>query len=124
MLSSGFQMPINELAALKLQKKISKNTVFCPLFLEWSDSVNLAQSSGFLLFDKSPKWYIILESCWHFFIKLNTHIYTYPITYNSTPTYLPRKKKNICPQKDVYEKGTTEDEMVGWRHRLSGHEFE
>ena len=22
------------------------------------------------------------------------------------------------------EKGTTEDEMVGWRHRLDGHEFD
>ena len=22
------------------------------------------------------------------------------------------------------EKGTTEDEMVGWQHRLNGHEFE
>ena len=22
------------------------------------------------------------------------------------------------------KKGTTEDEMVGWQHRLSGHEFE
>ena len=22
------------------------------------------------------------------------------------------------------EKGTTEDEIVGWRHRLHGHEFE
>ena len=22
------------------------------------------------------------------------------------------------------EKGTTEDEMAGWRHRLDGHEFE
>ena len=22
------------------------------------------------------------------------------------------------------EKGATEDEMVGWHHRLSGHEFE
>ena len=22
------------------------------------------------------------------------------------------------------EKGTTEDEMAGWHHRLSGHEFE
>ena len=105
MLSSGFQMPINELAALKLQKEISKNTVFLsfiPGFSKFSsDSVNSAQSSGFLLFDKSPNWYTILESCWHFFI--NTHIYTYPITYNSTPTYLPRKNKNICPQKDVYE---------------------
>ena len=26
-----------------------------------------------------------------------------------------------CGQK---EKGVTEDEMVGWHHRLSGHEFE
>ena len=26
--------------------------------------------------------------------------------------------------KDWREKGTTEDEMVGWHHRLDGHEFE
>ena len=25
---------------------------------------------------------------------------------------------------DREEKGTTEDEMVGWHHRLNGHEFE
>ena len=25
--------------------------------------------------------------------------------------------------KDRRQKGTTEDEMVGWRHRLDGHEF-
>jgi len=24
----------------------------------------------------------------------------------------------------VEEKGTTEDEMAGWHHRLDGHEFE
>ena len=24
----------------------------------------------------------------------------------------------------IEEKGTTEDEMVGWHHRLNGHEFE
>ena len=27
-----------------------------------------------------------------------------------------------CP--GMVEKGTTEDEMVGWHHRLDGHEFE
>ena len=26
--------------------------------------------------------------------------------------------------KDRRRKGTTEDEMVGWHHRLNGHEFE
>ena len=26
-----------------------------------------------------------------------------------------------CP---IVEKGTTEDEMIGWYHRLNGHEFE
>ena len=25
---------------------------------------------------------------------------------------------------DIMEKGTTEDEMVGWHHQLDGHEFE
>ena len=28
------------------------------------------------------------------------------------------------PQKEEEEKGTTEDELVGWHHRLNGHEFE
>ena len=27
-------------------------------------------------------------------------------------------------RKLVEEKGTAEDEMVGWHHRLNGHEFE
>ena len=27
-------------------------------------------------------------------------------------------------KKGQEEKGTTEDEMVGWHHRLNGHEFE
>ena len=26
--------------------------------------------------------------------------------------------------KGLREKGTTEDEMVGWHHQLNGHEFE
>ena len=28
------------------------------------------------------------------------------------------------PNSQEEEKGTTEDEMVGWHHRLDGHEFE
>ena len=34
-------------------------------------------------------------------------------------------EKNSDTGKDArQEKGTSEDEMVGWHHRLSGHEFE
>ena len=29
----------------------------------------------------------------------------------------------MCCTGGQKEKGTTEDEMVGWHHRLSGHEF-
>ena len=32
----------------------------------------------------------------------------------------PDSRKNWCQE----EKGTTEDEMVGWHHQLNGHEFE
>ena len=33
--------------------------------------------------------------------------------------------KDLCAQKDwQQEKGTTEDKMVEWHHRLNGHEFE
>ena len=49
-----------------------------------------------------------------------------------TPTLWPPDVKNILIGKDPdagkdgrqEEKGTTEDEMVGWHHQLDGHEFE
>ena len=49
-----------------------------------------------------------------------------------TPILWPPDVKNWLIWKDPdagkdwrwEEKGTTEDEMVGWHHRLSGHEFE
>ena len=47
------------------------------------------------------------------------------------PVLWPRDTKNWLIIKDPdagkgwrQEKGTTEDEMVGWHHRLNGHEFE
>ena len=48
-----------------------------------------------------------------------------------TPIFWPPNSKNWLPGKDPdagenwrwEEKGTTEDEMVGWHHRLDGHEF-
>ena len=49
-----------------------------------------------------------------------------------TPILWPPHAKSWLIGKDPYarrdwgqeEKGTTEDEMVGWYHRLNGHEFE
>ena len=49
-----------------------------------------------------------------------------------TPILWPRDVKNWLTGKDPdagkdwrqEEKGTTEDEMAGWHHRLDGHEFE
>ena len=49
-----------------------------------------------------------------------------------TPLHWPPDAKNWLIWKDPdagkywrqEEKGTTEDEMVGWHHRLNGHEFE
>ena len=49
-----------------------------------------------------------------------------------TPILLPPDAKNWLTGKDPdagkdwrqEEKGTTEDEMVGWHHQLHGHEFE
>ena len=34
------------------------------------------------------------------------------------------EKTNARRDRGQDEKGTTEDEMVGWHHRLNGHEFE
>ena len=48
-----------------------------------------------------------------------------------TPILWPHDAKNWLIGKDPdagkdwwWEKGTTEDEIVGWHHRLDGHEFE
>ena len=51
---------------------------------------------------------------------------------SKTPILWPPDAKNCLIGKDPYagkdwrqkEKGTTEDEMVGWHHRLDGHKFE
>ena len=46
------------------------------------------------------------------------------------PILWPPDAKSLLTGKDLdagkteEEKGTTEDEMVGWHHRLCGHEFE
>ena len=34
------------------------------------------------------------------------------------------EKTGVREDRRQEEKGTTEDEMVGWHHRLDGHEFE
>ena len=47
-----------------------------------------------------------------------------------TPVLWPPHEKSQLIRSDAgrdwgqEEKGTTEDEMVGWHHRLDGHEFE
>ena len=48
-----------------------------------------------------------------------------------TPILWPPDAKNCLTEKDPdaekdrrQERGTTEDEMVGWHHRLNGHESE
>ena len=38
--------------------------------------------------------------------------------------WLTRKDPDTGKDQRQEEKGTTEDEMVGWHHRLNGHEFE
>ena len=56
----------------------------------------------------------------------------YPYAEAETPILWPPDAKNWLTGKDPdarkdprqEEKGTTEDEMIGWRHRLNGREFE
>ena len=43
--------------------------------------------------------------------------------HNSTKATIISDDVNIITS-DVEEKGSTEDEMVGWHHRCDGHDFE
>ena len=48
-----------------------------------------------------------------------------PILWPSdAKSWLIGKDPNVRKDWRLEEKGTTEDEMVGWHHRLNGHEFE
>ena len=40
------------------------------------------------------------------------------------PAFLESVTQGKTPMLEKEEKGTTEDGMVGWHHRLDGHEFE
>ena len=40
------------------------------------------------------------------------------------PPHVKRKGSDAGRDWRQEEKGTTEDEMAGWHHRLDGHEFE
>ena len=76
-------------------------------------------------------------------LRIHSLLYAYPIVpgpfveetifslLNVLSTHIPDVKnwligKDPDAGKDwrQEEKGTTEDEMVGWHHRLNGHEFE
>ena len=63
-------------------------------------------------------------SSWVFFVRIDAKA--------ETPVLWPSHAKSCLIGKDSdagrdwgqEEKGTTEDEMAGWHHRLNGHEFE
>ena len=57
-------------------------------------------------------------------------VWVLSFTHGSVPHSLPDGLNLIGKDSDAgkdwgqEEKGTTEDEMAGWHHRLNGHEFE
>ena len=52
------------------------------------------------------------------------HIWGWVILVPSDAAKDPTTHRRPSSQKITWLKGATEDEMVGWHHRLSGHEFE
>ena len=59
---------------------------------------------------------------WVFIGKTNVEAETLILWPPDAKSWLTRKDPNGKDWRQ--EKGTTEDEMVGWHHRLNGHEFE
>ena len=104
-----------------------------------TDSICLSDSFHFFLSDS----YLLLncgvgEDSWESlglqgdFRKLVLNIHWKDWCWTETPILWPTDAKNWLIWKDPdagkdwrqEEKGTTEDEMVGWHHQLDGHEFE
>ena len=68
----------------------------------------------------NPKW----NQLWIFIGRTNTEAEA-PIVWSfDVKSWLIGKDPNTEKDWRQQEKGMTEDEMVGWHHRLSGHEFE
>ena len=60
---------------------------------------------------------------WDFFGRNDAKAET-PVLWLPDVKRLIRKDPDAGRDRGQEEKGTTEDEMVGWHHQLDGHEFE
>ena len=61
---------------------------------------------------------------WKFIGTTNVDTETPILRSPDVKSWLIRKDPDIGKDWSQEEKGTTEDEMVGWHNRLNGHEFE
>ena len=68
----------------------------------------------------APIYFSIHACIVHKIIDLHSHLFWPPDAKN----WLMGKDPNAGKDWRQEEKGMTEDEMVGWHHRLDGHEFE
>ena len=60
---------------------------------------------------------------WDFFVRTNVEVETPILWPTDAKCWLIWKDPDVGKDWGQEEKGTTEDEMVQWHHRLNGHEF-
>ena len=85
----------------------------CGMFMWWNVTAQLKRSTS-QSYRKSTLTIHWKDSCWSW-------------SSNTLATWweeLPGKDPDAGKDWKWEEKGTTEDDLVGWHHRLNGHEFE
>ena len=64
------------------------------------------------------------DQSWVFIGRTDAEAETLILWPADAKNWLIRKDPDVRKDRTQGEKGMTEDEMVGWHHRLNGHEFE
>ena len=94
----------------------------CKCYLTWSKSSE--DSSEFLGLQEIQPMHPEGNQSWIFIGRTNTEAETPILWPPHTKSWLIGKDSDAGRDWGQEEKGTTEDEMAGWHHRLNGHEFE
>jgi len=93
------------------------------LYLCYSTAFSLHTSSSLIFLFEIPLW-TKEDQSWVFIGRIDAKAETPILWPPHVKSWLIGKDPDAGKDWRREEKGTSEDEMVGWHHRLDGHEFE
>ena len=94
-------------------------SILCPIFCWWAGLCSLP-----VVWPETKLWWPKGNQSWIFTERTDAKAEIPILWPPDTKKWLLGKDPDAGKDLRQEEKGTTDDEMVGWHHRLNGHEFE